>query len=64
MRPTKSPGTLSIFRPKKSLICVLAIRTAMPLVKPIDDRPRDVLDRRPQARQAEHHEHHAGHQRA
>ena len=29
-----SPGTASIVRPKKSLICVLAISTAMPLVKP------------------------------
>ena len=34
MRPTKSPGSLSTFRPKKSLICVLAMITAMPLVKP------------------------------
>src|SRR5580700_10434936 len=33
-RPTKSPGTFPIFKPKKSLICVLAIKTAMPLVKP------------------------------
>ncbi len=35
MRPIKSPGIVSIFRPQKSLICVLAISTAMPLVKPI-----------------------------
>ena len=35
MRPRNSPGTFSICRPKKSLICVLAMRTAMPLVKPM-----------------------------
>ena len=35
MRPRKSPGTLSIFSPKKSLICVLAISTAIPFVNPI-----------------------------
>src|SRR5258708_4862283 len=34
MRPRNSPGTLSIFNPKKSLSCLLAIITAMPLVKP------------------------------
>lgn len=28
IRAKKSPGTLSIFNPKKSLICVLAIMTA------------------------------------
>ena len=30
-----SPGTLSICNPKKSLICVLAMSTAMPFVNPI-----------------------------
>ena len=30
-----SEGTLSTCSPKKSLICVLKISTAMPLVKPI-----------------------------
>ena len=35
MRSQNSPGTLSSFRPKKSLICVLAIRIAMPLVNPM-----------------------------
>ena len=34
MRARNSPGTLSIFSPKKSLSCVLAIITAMPFVKP------------------------------
>ena len=34
MRPMKSPGTGAVRRPKKSLICVLAMRMAMPLVKP------------------------------
>ena len=34
-RPRKSPGTRSMRRPKKSLICVLAMSTAMPLVKPM-----------------------------
>ena len=34
IRPTNSPGTSAIRSPKKSLIWVLAIRTAMPLVKP------------------------------
>ena len=33
-RPRKSPGTGPVCRPKKSLICVLAIMTAMPLVNP------------------------------
>jgi hypothetical protein len=36
MRPTNSPGTgPSNVMPKKSLICVLAITSAMPLVKPM-----------------------------
>ena len=35
MRSQNSPGTLSRCRPKKSLIWVLAMSTAMPLVKPI-----------------------------
>ena len=35
MRPRNSPGTFSTVRPRKSLICVLAMRTAMPLVKPM-----------------------------
>ena len=36
MRSTNSPGAApSVERPRKSLICVLAISTAMPLVKPI-----------------------------
>jgi hypothetical protein len=30
-----TPGTFSSFRPKKSFTCVLAIRMAMPLVKPM-----------------------------
>ncbi len=34
IRPRNSPGTLSALMPKKSLICVLAIRTAIPFVKP------------------------------
>jgi len=34
IRPRNSPGTFSIVRPKKSLSCVLAISTAMPLVNP------------------------------
>src|SRR6266849_5222688 len=34
MRERNSPGTLSIFNPKKSLSCVLAIMTAIPFVKP------------------------------
>src|SRR5713226_3080693 len=34
MRARNSPGTLSIFNPKKSFSCVLAIITAMPFVKP------------------------------
>ncbi len=34
MRARNSPGTFSICRPKKSLICVLAMMTAMPLVNP------------------------------
>src|SRR4029078_3096013 len=33
-RPVKSPGTFSIASPKKSLICVRAISTAIPLVNP------------------------------
>src|ERR1700686_2195815 len=33
-RAQNSPGTWSIFNPKKSLICVLAIITAMPFVNP------------------------------
>ena len=35
IRWKKSPGTLCIRNPKKSRICVLAIRMAMPLVKPM-----------------------------
>ena len=34
IRAANSPGTLSIFNPKKSLIWVLAMITAMPFVKP------------------------------
>ena len=34
MRAANSPGTLSMCSPKKSLICVLAMITAMPLVNP------------------------------
>ncbi len=34
MRPMNSPGT-SIVRPRKSFSCVLAITSAMPLVKPM-----------------------------
>jgi hypothetical protein len=34
MRPWKSPVRASMRSPKKSLSCVLAISTAMPLVKP------------------------------
>ncbi len=34
MRARNSPGTLSTFSPKKSLICVLAMITAMPFVNP------------------------------
>jgi len=34
IRPTKSLGIAPGWRPKKSRICVLAMRTAMPLVKP------------------------------
>ena len=30
-----SPGTAGVDRPKKSRICVLAMRTPMPLVKPM-----------------------------
>ncbi len=33
-RPRKSPGTLSILRPKKSFNCVLAMTTAIPFVNP------------------------------
>ena len=35
MRSQKTPGTLSTCSPKKSFICVLAIRMAIPLVNPI-----------------------------
>ena len=35
MRRQNTPGTFSSCNPKKSLICVLAIRTAMPLVNPM-----------------------------
>src|SRR6267154_1168619 len=35
MRNQKTPGTFSSLRPKKSFTCVLAIRMAIPLVKPI-----------------------------
>ena len=35
MRWKKSPGMCSICKPKKSRICVLAIRIAMPFVKPM-----------------------------
>ena len=34
IRPTKSPGTLAMVRARKSLICVLAMSTAIPLVNP------------------------------
>ena len=34
MRPMNSPGT-SIVRPRKSRSCVLAMTSAMPLVKPM-----------------------------
>ena len=35
MRSQNSPGTFCKLKPKRSLICVLAIKTAMPLVNPI-----------------------------
>ena len=35
MRNQKTLGTWPMCRPKKSLICVLAMSTAMPFVKPI-----------------------------
>ncbi len=35
MRSQKTLGILSICRPKKSFTCVLAMRIAMPLVKPM-----------------------------
>ena len=34
-RGTNAAGTLSMRRPRKSLICVLAIRTAIPFVNPM-----------------------------
>ena len=51
-------------RPRKSLSWVLAITSAMPLVKPMMTGLRDVLDRRARAGEPHHHQHHAGHQRA
>jgi hypothetical protein len=35
IRPRNSPGSCGTWSPKKSLICVLAMITAMPFVKPI-----------------------------
>ena len=35
MRPRNSPGHVGVCRPNRSRICVLAISTPMPLVKPI-----------------------------
>jgi hypothetical protein len=43
MRGTNSPAGCGIARPKKSRICVQAIRTAMPLVKR-RSRARDEID--------------------
>ena len=44
MRPTKSPGILSIRNPKKSRICVLAIKHSDSVREADDDRTGNVFD--------------------
>ena len=63
IRGQNSPGT-GIASPKKSLSCVLAMRTRDAVGEPDDDRPRDELDRGAHAGRAEHDEDDAGHHRA
>ena len=64
MRGRKSPGTASTRRPKKSRICVLAIRTAMPLVNPTTTGRGMNRTAEPMPVSAQSDEHDAGHQRA
>lgn len=51
-RGKNSLGTAPVWRPKKSLIWVEAIRMAMPLVKPDNDHARDEADRGSEAGEA------------
>ena len=59
-----SPGTLSTCSPKKSLICVLAIRTAMPLVNPMTTGRGMNFTAEPMPVSAEDDEQDPGHHRA
>ncbi len=63
-RPRNSPGSGGVCRPNKSRICVLAIRIAMPLVKPITTGRGMYFTAVPEPGDAEQDQHHAGHQGA
>ena len=60
----KVAGDRRTGRPKKSRICVLAIRTPIPLVKPITTGRGMYFTAVPEAGQPQQNEHDAGHQRA
>ena len=64
MRSQNTLGTLSTCRPKKSLTWVLAMRMAIPLVKPMTIGPGNELHRRTHASRAHDHEQYSGHHRA
>ena len=60
MRNQNSPGTVRSCNPKKSLIWVLAISTAMPLVKPMT---RNKLNRGAHTGGPKHDQQNSGHHR-
>ena len=61
IRNQNSLGTLARCRPKKSLICVLAISTAIPLVKPMTTGPRNKFHRGAHASRAQNYQDRARH---
>src|SRR5436309_12606302 len=63
IRNQNTPGTLSRCSPKKSFTCVLAIKTAIPLVNPITTG-RGINFTRPHAGGAHYHKEDSGHDRA
>ena len=61
IRGANSPGTSFTSRPKKSRSCVLAMRTAIPFVKPTTTGRGNEANRRPHAGEAHDDQHDAGH---
>jgi hypothetical protein len=60
-RSANSLGTAGVCSPRKSLIWVEAISSAMPLVKPMVTGARNKLDGRSQTRHAHDDQNHSGH---